>query len=186
MARPRKPTPADRIPRIVDDPTVDDHLRVMTRAVFQAGLSWAFIESRWPAFETAFGGFHASAIAAYDASEVERLMGADGLVHSRSKIEGTVRNARALLALERELGDLRRYSAGFSSWNALLRDVKKRFAYVGNLSAYYWCFRTGQRVPPRESWQTTEAKDHPRIAEMVNLARGEGRTPEDVAFAIGE
>jgi hypothetical protein len=167
---PKRPTPADRIPRVVENPTLSDHLAVITRAVMQAGLSWAFIDGRWDDYVAAFDGFDVERVAAYGEADVARLMQADGVIRSRSKIEGTVRNARTLLEVEREFGSVRAYQTSFADYDAIRRDTKKRFAFLGDLSTYYWLFRTGAPVPDLEQWMKGQERDHPRMREMVTLA----------------
>jgi 3-methyladenine DNA glycosylase Tag len=154
----------------VENPTLRDHLAVITRAVMQAGLSWAFIDGRWDDYVAAFDGFEVERVAAYGEADVERLMQADGVIRSRSKIEGTIRNARALLEIEREFGSVRAYQTSFADYDAIRRDTKKRFAFLGDLSTYYWLFRTGAPVPDLEDWMKGQERDHPRMREMVRLA----------------
>ncbi len=173
-----KPTPPDKIPRVIAAPTIDDHFEVMTRAIFQAGLSWAFIESRWDAFRAAFENFEVRIVATYGEGEIDRLMETDGVVHSRSKIAGTIANARALQALAAEFGDVAAYARSFASYDALYADAKKRFSYLGDLSCYYWLFRTGLPVMPFERWMERQSSDHPRMREMVTMGRAEGRSSE--------
>jgi 3-methyladenine DNA glycosylase Tag len=141
---------------------------VITRAVMQAGMSWAFIEARWNDYLAAFENFDAEKVAAYGDADVERLMNADGIIHSKSKIEGTIRNARALIELHRERGSVRAYQTSFASYGAIRNDVKQRFAFVGDLSTYYWLFRTGAPVPDLEEWMKSQDRDHPRMREMVH------------------
>ncbi len=162
--------------------TLDDHLEVMTRAIFQAGLSWAIIASRWPAFRSAFEGFAVGRVAAYGDEDLARLMVADGLIHSAKKITGTFANARALLDIERTFGTVAAYAAGFERYDALLDDARARFAFLGDLSCYYWLFRTAQRVPLFEHWICGQATDHPRMREMVMLARNEQLSAETAGF----
>ncbi len=71
---------------------------------FQSGLSWATILRKRPAFRVAFGGFDPDAVAAYDDRDVERLMGDAGIVRNRRKVEATITNARATVALRAEGG----------------------------------------------------------------------------------
>jgi 3-methyladenine DNA glycosylase Tag len=135
----------------------------------QAGMSWAFIAARWDDYVTAFEGFDVAKVAASGEMDVDRLMNAPGIIHSKSKIEGTIRNARALLELEREHGSIRAYQTSFANYDAIRRDTKARFAFVGDLSTYYWLFRTGAPVPDLEEWMKAQDRDHPRMREMVNL-----------------
>jgi len=140
---------------------------VITRAVMQAGMSWAFIDARWDDYVTAFESFDVAKVAAYGDTEVDRLMNADGIIHSKSKLEGTIRNARTLLDMEREHGSIHAYQTSFADYDALRKDTKKRFAFLGDLSTYYWLFRTGAPVPDLEEWMKGQDRDHPRMREMV-------------------
>ncbi|MDQ3615021.1 MAG: DNA-3-methyladenine glycosylase I [Actinomycetota bacterium] len=71
---------------------------------FQAGLSWATILRKRPAFREAFHGFDPEVIAEYGDADVERLLGNAGVVRNRRKILATITNARATLALREEEG----------------------------------------------------------------------------------
>jgi DNA-3-methyladenine glycosylase I len=71
---------------------------------FQAGLSWATILRKRPAFREAFLGFDPDAVAAFTEEDVERLMQNEGIIRNRAKIRATVRNAQATIALREEGG----------------------------------------------------------------------------------
>jgi len=174
----RKPTPTEKIPQVIASPTLDDHLAVITRAVFQAGLNWAIITAHWDAYLAAFDAFSVERVAAYGEADIERLMQTDGIVHSQKKIVGTIANARALQAVIAEFGSIHAYATHVAGYDELYADVKRRFAFVGDLSCYYWLFRTGEAVPPFEVWMEGQERDHPRMREMVTLARDAGRSPE--------
>jgi DNA-3-methyladenine glycosylase I len=66
---------------------------------FQSGLSWLTILKKRENFRRAFDGFDARRIARYGARDVARLMRDPGIIRNRLKIEATIANARALLAL---------------------------------------------------------------------------------------
>ena len=71
---------------------------------FQSGLSWATILRKRPAFRKAFDDFDPDTVAAYDEGDVERLMADAGIVRNRRKIEATITNACATVALRDEGG----------------------------------------------------------------------------------
>ncbi len=71
---------------------------------FQSGLSWATILRKRPAFREAFAGFEADAVARFGDDDVERLVADAGIVRNRRKIEATIGNARATVALRGEGG----------------------------------------------------------------------------------
>jgi DNA-3-methyladenine glycosylase I len=71
---------------------------------FQSGLSWATILRKRPAFRKAFDDFDPDTVAGYDESDVERLMADAGIVRNRRKVEATITNARATVALRDDGG----------------------------------------------------------------------------------
>ena len=74
---------------------------------FQSGLSWLTILRKRENFRAAFAGFRIAEVAAFDASDVERLLGDAGIVRHRGKIEAAIGNARAALAVQDDVGSLR-------------------------------------------------------------------------------
>lgn len=66
----------------------------------QAGLSWLTILRKRPAFRSAFQGFEPEVIARFDDEDRRRLLADAGIVRNRAKIDASIGNARALLALE--------------------------------------------------------------------------------------
>ena len=66
---------------------------------FQAGLSWITILRKRPRFREVFAGFEPRAVAAFDDSDVERLMGDAGIIRNRAKILATIANARLVEAM---------------------------------------------------------------------------------------
>jgi DNA-3-methyladenine glycosylase I len=78
----------------------------LTLEAFQSGLSWLTILRKRPAFRSAFAGFDPVPVAAFGPADVERLLGDAGIVRNRRKIEATIVNARAMLALDRPLPEL--------------------------------------------------------------------------------
>lgn len=68
---------------------------------FQSGLSWLIILRKRENFRRAFHGFEASRIARYSSKDIARLMDDAGIVRNKMKIEATIDNARAYLALSK-------------------------------------------------------------------------------------
>jgi DNA-3-methyladenine glycosylase I len=71
---------------------------------FQAGLSWATILRKRPAFRAAFHDFQPDVIAAYTEADVQRLLQDAGIVRNRLKIRAAITNAQATIALRAEGG----------------------------------------------------------------------------------
>ena len=73
---------------------------------FQAGLSWITVLRKRPRFREAFLGFDPEKVARMTARDVTRLQNDAGIIRNRAKIEATVSNARAALALREDGTDL--------------------------------------------------------------------------------
>jgi DNA-3-methyladenine glycosylase I len=149
----------------------------MTRAVFQAGVAWKQIAAHWDAYREAFSGFDPAAVARFDDVDVARVLATPGVLRMPRKVHATIRNARELTRIETE-GGIATYLRSFDSYAALAKDFKKRFAFMGDMNAWYFLFRVGEPVPRFETWVTTIPGTHPRMREMVERARGEGKSRE--------
>jgi len=126
---------------------------------FQAGLSWLTILRKRESFRRAFGRFDPEVVARFGERDVAHLLGDDGIVRHRGKIESTINNAKRALELRDELGSLARYFWGWEpvaearpkrlTWAvlrklgktpesiALSRDLKARgWTFVGPTTAY--------------------------------------------------
>ncbi len=82
-------------------PVVDD-VALFEKLVldgFQAGLSWITILKKRDAFRTAFKEFDPVKVARFTERDVQRLLTNEGIIRSRLKIEGAVKNARAWLTI---------------------------------------------------------------------------------------
>ena len=76
---------------------------------FQAGLSWQTILRKREAFRQAFAGFDPVEVARFGEKDIVRLMGDEGIIRSRAKIEATIGGARIYLTMQ-EAGE------DFSAW----------------------------------------------------------------------
>ena len=138
----------------------------------QAGLSWETILNKREAYRDAFLDFDPARVARFTPARVERLLQNAGIVRNRLKIESTVTNARAFIAVQKEFGSFDAYLWGFikeapleivgvhrrrylprtADSDALSRDLLRRgFKFVGSTICYrlHAGGRTGQRSHDR-------------------------------------
>lgn len=76
----------------------------LTLEAFQSGLSWATILRKRENFRAAFAGFDPVTVAGFAPDEVDRLMQDAGIVRNLRKIEATITNAAATVALRDQGG----------------------------------------------------------------------------------
>ena len=131
---------------------------------FQAGLSWLTILRKREAFRQAFQGFKPEVIARYEEADINRLLDDSGIVRSRAKIEATIRNARAYLAMVDAGEDFSTFvwsltggapirnawqnAAGIPAKTSLSEEVsaalkQRGFTFVGPVIVYAWMQATG-------------------------------------------
>ncbi len=76
---------------------------------FQAGLSWRTILHKRDAFRAAYRGFDTATVAAFGDADRARLMADAGIVRNRSKVDASIGNAAAFLAVVAEFGSFGSY-----------------------------------------------------------------------------
>lgn len=120
---------------------------------FQSGLSWRTILAKRENFRAAFHNFDFHRVAAFDESDVARLLADPGIVRHRGKIEATINNAKRAQELAAEAGSLAAYVwryeippdqapppqivATTPESTALSKDLKKRgWKFVGPTTVY--------------------------------------------------
>jgi len=117
-----------------DDPAFFfDHL---SRAVFQAGLSWRVVAAKWDGIWEAFHGFDPAMVAAMRPAEVAQVEGDARVIRNAAKIEATVENAQELLAILRAYGSIRAYLASFPGARAAAADLHRRFKFLGDTGVW--------------------------------------------------
>lgn len=131
---------------------------------FQAGLSWRTILHRREGFRRAFKGFDPEVIAKFGARDIARLLADEGIIRSRAKIEATIGNARAYLAMQAKGEDFSAFVWGLAGGKpirnnlkslqqipaktplseTMSKELKKRgFKFVGPVIVYAWMQAVG-------------------------------------------
>ena len=143
----------------------------------QAGFSWRTVLHKREAFRAAFAGFDPNKVARFGARDVRRLLGDAGIIRNRLKIGSAIKNAKAFLAVQEELGSfdayiwrfvvgkpkvnrwrsLRQIPARSKESDALSTDLKQRgFTFVGSTIMYAHMQATGlvnDHVVPCWRWK---------------------------------
>lgn len=70
----------------------------------QAGLSWLTILKKRDNYRRAYANFEIATIAAFGATDTERLLQDSGIVRNRLKVAASINNARSVLQIQQEFG----------------------------------------------------------------------------------
>jgi DNA-3-methyladenine glycosylase I len=130
----------------------------------QAGLSWSTILNKRENYRKAFANFDVKKVAKFDEKKIAALLQNEGIVRNRLKVAGTVKNAIAFIAVQKEFGSFDKYIWSFVAGkpiqnkprasadvpakteisDAMSKDLKKRgFTFVGSTICYAFMQATG-------------------------------------------
>ena len=147
-------------------PVHDDNVffEFITLEGAQAGLSWETILRKRDRYRDVFFGFDPARVARITPARVEKILTDPGIVRNRAKVESTVGNAQAFLAIQKEFGSFDAYVWRFVGGKpivhkrrsvhdlptvspeaeALSKDLRKRgFRFVGPTIMYAFMQATG-------------------------------------------
>ena len=96
--------PEMQAPEQINPQSINDYLDVMSKAVFQSGISWRVVESKWAGTREAFHNFDAERVADLSPDEVDVLATDTRIIRNRRKIEAIKGNAERMLDIEKEYG----------------------------------------------------------------------------------
>jgi DNA-3-methyladenine glycosylase I len=177
-------------------PVHDDHtlFEFLTLEGAQAGLSWETILQKRDAYRKAFAAFDPARVARFTPARAARLLQNPGIVRNRLKVESTIRNAQAFLAVQREFGSFDAYLWGFvgggpvvNRWrrieqvpartresDALSADLLRRgFKFVGSTICYALMQAIGM-----VNDHTIDCFRHPQVGKArARKARARGLLP---------
>jgi 3-methyladenine DNA glycosylase Tag len=139
-------------PQQINPTKLADYLEIMTKVVFQSGMSWKVVEAKWPGFREAFRVFDPRSLAELSPDEIDQLGEDTRIIRNRRKIQATVENARTMLNLDAEHGGFRNYLRAHGGFEGTLANIRKQFKFMGEFGTYYFLYVVGEQVPPYEEF----------------------------------
>ena len=151
-------------PERIEPTRLGDYLEVMTKAVFQSGISRRVVEDKWPGIRAAFAGFDAEAVAGFAEQELDALTQDKRVIRNRRKLEAILGNARRMVDLEEEHDGFRSYLRSHGGFEETVKDLRKQFKFLGEHGTYYFLLVVGEDVPSYEDWCASRGIK-PRVPE---------------------
>ncbi len=140
------------VPERISPAGLADYLEIMSKAVFQSGISWRVVDSKWPDIREAFQGFDPEWVAAQGEAELDELAQDRRVIRHRRKLAAIVANAQQMLSLEGSHGSFRSYLRSHGGFEGTARDIRKQFKFMGDSGIYYFLWVVNEEVPPYEEW----------------------------------
>jgi DNA-3-methyladenine glycosylase I len=150
-------------PPQVTPKSLDDYLEQMTKSAFQSGISWDVIHAKWDGFREAFKNFDVKHVANLTPRDVDKLLKDTRIVRNRGKVEATVHNAQTLIDIDEEFATPQRSGGGQGfkkylrsfkgDYEALVKNMKKRFKFLGDSGCYIFLWTVKEKVPDYHEWR---------------------------------
>jgi 3-methyladenine DNA glycosylase Tag len=142
--------------------SLDSYLEAMTKSAFQAGISWDVIFAKWDGFKEAFDDFDVRHVASLEPRDVDKLAQDTRIVRNRPKIEATIHNAQTIIDTAEEFGGdevkhFRKYLRSFDDYDALVKDLRRRFKFLGETGCYIFLYVVKEKVPEYHEWRGRQA-----------------------------
>lgn len=139
-------------PEKIQPKSLGDYLEIMSKAVFQSGISWKVVEAKWPGIKEAFKDFNAEAVAGLSAPELEELSEDTRVIRNRRKLSAIVSNAQRMIEITEEHGGFQKYLRSHDDFTATVQDIREQFKFMGDTGTYFFLFVVGEEVPPHDEW----------------------------------
>ena len=150
--------PSKSPPEQIDVKSLDDYLEVMSKAVFQSGMSWQVVEAKWPGTREAFWNFDTHRIADLVEPELEQLAQDTRLIRNRRKLAAISTNAQKMIELQKEYGTFQQYLRSHGDFDATLQAIKRDFKFMGPTGIYYFLYVVKEEVPPHHEFEAAYRK----------------------------
>ena len=144
--------PEMQAPPQIEVKTLGDYLDVMSKAVFQSGMSWKVVDAKWGSTREAFHQFNIQRVAVMPEDELDELAQDTRVIRNRRKLAAIVHNAQRIIDLDAQHGDFRAYLRSHNDFDNLVKDLRKQFKFLGDVGCYYFLYVVGEKVPSHEEW----------------------------------
>ena len=138
--------------------SLNDYLEVMSKAVFQSGMSWRVVNAKWPTTNEAFHEFEIGRVAGMSEEELDELGQDTRVIRNRRKLAAIVHNAQRIIELDAEHGDFRNYLRSHGDFYNVVKDLRKQFKFLGDTGCYFFLYVIGEEVPPHDEWMSAKER----------------------------
>lgn len=133
--------------------SLNDYLEIMSKSVFQAGMSWKVIENKWSSTREAFHDFDIQTVANFHEKDIDDLTNDTRVIRHYRKLTAVVANAKKILELDKTHGSFKDYLRSHGSFDATLKALRKDFKYMGPSGIYIFLYVIGEDVIPHDDFE---------------------------------
>ncbi len=129
--------------------TDEEYFENMCRVIFQAGLNWHVIDSKWPSIKKAFANFKINKVSCFTNADVERLLNDPEIIRNKLKIQGIIQNAQNFIAIEKQYGSFQKYLDSLdksNNYENVVSDLVNKFKFLGPSTASTFLYTVGEKI----------------------------------------
>ncbi len=145
-------------PEQITPQSLNDYLEIMSKSVFQSGMSWKVVEAKWPDTREAFHNFDIETVANFHEKNIDDLTNDKRVIRHYRKLSAIVFNAKKILELDKAHGSFQKYLCSHNDFDATLKAVRKDFKYMGPSGIYVFLYVIGEDVIPHEEFERLNKK----------------------------
>ena len=149
-------------PAQITPKSANDYLDVMSKAVFQSGISWRVIEAKWLSTREAFHNFEVRRVASLSEHDLDALAADARVIRNRKKLEAIAGNAARMLELEAEHGSFQKYLRSCGSFEETVKSLRQNFKFLGETGCYFFLWVVREPVPPYAESSAAREQSAPR------------------------
>lgn len=133
----------------------NEYFENLCRILFQTGLNWAVVEKKWPTIKSAFCSFDVNRIAAFNHSDVQRLLNDKGIIRNPYKLHAIIENAKQFQQIRRRHGSFQAYLDSFDktdNYAQIVKALSDRFERIGPTTAALFLYSVGENIKPKRMY----------------------------------
>ena len=143
-------------PQQITPGRLGDYLDIMSKSVFQSGMSWKVVEAKWDTTREAFHDFDVERVASISEAELDDLTQDTRVIRNRRKLNAVVSNAARILELDAEHDGFRNYLRSQDDFDATVKMLKKDFKFLGDMGTYVMLYVVGEPVPSHDDGMASQ------------------------------
>lgn len=128
----------------------NDYFWIMVYVTFYSGFKAKTVTDKINSIKEIFGDFEK--VAKYDEAKVQKIIDSKKVIGHRQKINGLIHNANEIKAIKKQFGSFDNYLDSFGDTDndkvlfELIKDLKKRFKYLGGITVFHFLTDIGYNV----------------------------------------
>ena len=150
--------PGTNPPEQITPAKLGDYLDVMSKAVFQSGISWRVVESKWVGTREVFRDFDPQSLVDLPPDVVDAMATDTRIIRNRRKVDAIIANARRMLDLDEQYGGFQVYLRSHPDFDTLVKDLRKNFKFLGDTGAYMFLYVVGEQVPDHTEYMESRGR----------------------------